>query len=43
MRRVVLLVLAVIALAFVAATALRGRAEWTPPAGPAEPGTLPGR
>jgi hypothetical protein len=42
-RRFVLLALAVAALAAVLAVGLRGRAEWTPVEGPAEPGTLPGR
>lgn len=42
-RRFVLLALAVAALAFALAKGLRGRAEWAPANGPAEPGTLPGR
>lgn len=39
-RRVLLAIAAVIALAFLAATTLRGRADWTPPVSPAEPGQL---
>lgn len=39
-RRVLLAIAAVIGLAFLTATALRGRADWTPPLSPAEPGRL---
>jgi hypothetical protein len=40
LRQSLLAVAAVIALAFGLATALRGRADWSPPKGPAEPGRL---
>jgi len=39
-RRFVFAVLAALALAFLAARTFRGRAEWSPPAAPSEPGTL---
>jgi hypothetical protein len=42
-RRFVWLSLLAVALALVAAKVLRGRAEWSPPPAPAEPGTLSGR